>query len=333
MAEVAGASIVGVVRGEPDARLNRMIAACESQTWSGPIELVLAAPPDEVETTERLLVGWSRGTVRVVPNPGGRRTPGLNRAVDAASGAVVVRVDARSVVPPDYVQLVVERLQSDSSVGVVGGVQWSTPTPSAGTVARGIALALRNRWLLGGAAYRRPGNSGPVDTVYLGAFRREELVALRYDESLDANEDYELCQRYAAIGRTVWLERDLIIGYEPRGSYRGLSAQYDAFGRAKVDMWRQSNGRPNLRQTVALGLVGLAGMVGVSQLRHPRRLVAVVAATGAVYASTDLATEADSAGVAVRAASVAAHFVIHISWVAGIARGLAGPNPQRNPTS
>ena len=142
----------------------------------------------------------------MLENPGGSRTVGLNRCIDAALGEYVVRVDARSVLAPDHVRRTIARLAADSTVGVVGGHQipW-TPDPATARAA-GIERALRNRWLLGNADYRDPAASGPTDTVYLGSFRTAELRRLRYDEALTANEDFDLCRRIRDAGRRVWLE-------------------------------------------------------------------------------------------------------------------------------
>jgi hypothetical protein len=224
------------------------------------------------------------------------------------------------------VRRVVARLESRPDVGVAGGVQRATPPPGAGTWQQGIALALRNRWMLGGAAYRRPGRGGPVDTVYLGAFRRRELVEIRYDESLDANEDFEICERYRAGGAVVWLERDLVVDYEPRSDLRTLSTQYRAFGRAKVLMWRRTGRRPNGRQFFALGLAGVGAVLATTQLAHPVRLVAGALVVPAVYLATDTPTavELEQRRPSVRLASVVAHAVIHASWLTGIIEGVGG---------
>src|SRR5690349_11325603 len=104
-------SAVMTIRAESPARVERALASVRAQDYSGSIEIVVAAPPGEPAPAD--------GTV--VANPTGKRSPGLNLAAAAATGDIVVRVDARSVLPPDYVRRCVARLQSDPSIGVVGG--------------------------------------------------------------------------------------------------------------------------------------------------------------------------------------------------------------------
>jgi len=315
------ATVVMVVHGEPVERVSRALAAVAAQQDVGPLTVCIAAPPDEHPPLARLGPAGAIGELRLIENPGGARSSGLNRAIAAAPDGVVVRVDARSQLPPGYVAACVRRL-GDPVVGIVGGRQRPTALTGSGAAAAGIARALRNRWLLGNAPYRRPGAGGPVDTVYLGAFRRDEVLALGgYDEGLDANEDFDLATRYREAGRTVWLEEDLVVQYEPRDDLASLARQYHAFGAAKVRFWRRSGRGPNGRQRVALAgaVVGLA--VATWALRRPRRVGALaLGALGGVVLVDHLADPSEP-DPAVRAHAWVASVVIVVSWVAGVVTG------------
>jgi cellulose synthase/poly-beta-1,6-N-acetylglucosamine synthase-like glycosyltransferase len=303
-------SAVMTIRAESPARVERALASVRAQDYSGSIEIVVAAPPGEPAPAD--------GTV--VANPTGKRSPGLNLAAAAATGDIVVRVDARSVLPPDYVRRCVARLQSDPSIGVVGGVQRAAVPESSDVVARGIARALRNRWTTGGASYRRTGASGSVDTVYLGVFRRDELLAVGgYDVSLDANEDFDLCQRYLARGQQVWLEEGLAVDYEGRTRLADVWRQYVAFGEAKVQYWRMRHERPNGRQLVGLlgpvvGLVAFGGAVLAG-----RGAVAVVGGIAGV-AALDQVAVGGKPSLGERAVSIVGSNIVPIAWAVGAYR-------------
>jgi succinoglycan biosynthesis protein ExoA len=321
-------SVLVVTREEPPDRLRRAVDALGAQTGCGPLEVLVAAPPDEHRALADLAARGAVQAVRLVANPDGGRSAGLNRALHQARAATVVRVDARSVPPADYVARCAARLAANPGIGVVGAIQRpATRDPSAG--ARGIARALRNPWMLGGAAYRRAGGGGPADTAYLGAFRRHELVALGgYDERLDANEDFDLCARYRAAGRQVWVEPRLEVEYEPRRTHRELWAQYRAFGEAKVGYWRATGARPNRRQRVALGGALAAALTGVVVGRRPRRLVTALVATLGVLAVVDHSVDPDERDIGTRVAAIGAYAVFLTGWCCGIVRGLtrrAGP--------
>jgi len=81
--------------------------------------------------------------MRVIDNPGRIVPTGLNAAIAAARGEIIVRVDGHCEIASDYVRRCVEHLQAD--VDAVGG-----PIETIGqtTVARAIARGMCSR--LGG---------------------------------------------------------------------------------------------------------------------------------------------------------------------------------------
>jgi succinoglycan biosynthesis protein ExoA len=314
----APVSVVMVVRDEPLERVRRVAAAVAAQVGTGPLDLVIAAPSADHEALSTLRPEGAIDTIALVTNEGGERSPGLNAAFDAATSDIVVRMDARSTLPVDHVATCTRLLRLDPRIGVVGGVQWPTATDESAT-ARGAARALRNPWLLGGASYRRRGRSGAVDTVYLGAFRRDEVVGLGgYDTRLAANEDFELCERYRDAGFTVWLDGDLVVAYEARPNPAELFGQYRAFGASKVRFWRSTGRRPNRRQQVALGAAVLAGGLAVVACRRPRVAGALVAAGLVTLVAVDHAADPAEADLAVRAGACVSSFAVVAGWLAGI---------------
>jgi GT2 family glycosyltransferase len=315
-------SAVMTVLDEPIDRLERALASLGAQEDSGPLEVIIAAPSREHDRLRVLAPGGTVATVVLVGNPSGRRSPGLNRAIRAASAPFVVRIDARSVLPPNYIARCVERLRRDPSVGVVGGVQ-RPRARGTGARAGGIARALRNPWILGGARYRRRGSQGPADTVYLGVFHRHELLASPYDSRLSANEDYDLCTRLRRAGRQVWLEPGLEVEYEARDTYRGLSRQYRSFGEAKVRYWRETGERPSFRQGLALAAAGAAILALTSQIARPRRVTGLAVAGMAALAVVDHFADPAERRLRIRAHSIAASACIVGAWVSGVAREAA----------
>ena len=315
------ATVVVTTLGEPVGRLARMVDAIAAQDVDGRIELVLAAPAEDHAALRQATAHYSRGPVRLVENPTGARTTGLNRGLDRATGPFAVRIDARSLVPADYARRCIDRLAADPTVAAVGGHQVPTVARRGSVRERGIARALANRWLLGNAAYRDPGRAGAVDTVYLGVFRTADVRALRYDERLTANEDYELCRRLRATRRTVWLEAGLDVGYEPRSTFAALFAQYRAFGAAKRRMWRLTRSAPGLRQ--ALPIAGVIGLLAAAVLVRPQGVLlggaAVVGA--AVVLVTDQLTQRGPVRLAVRMASLWAQGTIQLGWISGVLLG------------
>lgn len=315
-------AVVMVVCDEPRARLQRAIGALGEQQGVTPFPVYIAAPvPDHAAIRSLQPLGAVHAIVPV-ENPLGTRCAGLNRAIDVADAEVLVRVDARSRVRPDHVARSLARLQRDARVGVVGGVQWPAVLRDDART-KGTVRALRNRWLLGNAHYRRPGASGPVDTVYLGSFRASEMRDLGgYNERLLANEDYELCRRYVDAGFRVWLEDGLTVDYEPRTGASALFKQYRAFGEAKVEFWRATRRRPNRRQQVAIGLAGLSATAFAVSARRPVRAAALSALILASVAAVDHFADPAEADLRVRAHAWLASYATVSGWVVGVVRGV-----------
>ncbi len=268
----------------------------------------------------------------VLDNPIGSTPTNLNMGLDWSQGDVVVRIDARSCPPPDYVERLVE-VMSDRSIAVSGGSQIAMAR-SGSVLDQAIARALNNRWGMGGSSYRRAGaSSGTTDTVYLGVFRRVQLVeAGGWNPDYPTNQDFELNQRMMQFG-SVWFEAALPVGYLPRADLRGLFAQYHRFGRWKATYWSHGN-RPGTRQWVllsgpTLGLVAGVPMVWLigSTLGWPLfAALGLVAGIAAVFTLDALGGHAAAAGLRIRALAGLSNVAIGASWYLGVVRQMFTPN-------
>lgn len=202
-------------------------------------EVIVAAGDEE---TARVAIAL--GAV-VVPNPAGTTPVGLNAAIDTASGEVIVRCDAHVGLPPGYVSRAIATL-TRTGADNVGGMQ----VPAGSSYwERAIGVAMGSRLGAGDARYRIGGDEGPVETVYLGVFRRSTLERLGgYDELFIRNQDYELNHRIRQSGGLVWFDPQLKVEYRPRGSLGDLALQYYQYGKWKRRMARLHPGSLRLRQ-------------------------------------------------------------------------------------
>lgn len=276
-----------------------------------------------VEVAEKTLATWPFHGWRVLSNPAERTSTSLNVGLQAAAGEVIVRVDARSRIEPQYVRTCVEVLGSRPEVGVVGGAQLAEARPGAGVVARGIARALRNRYATGLSRYRTASTSGPSDTVWMGAFRAADLRRLGgWDPAVALNEDYALNEVYRRAGAVVWFEASLQSTYLARATYVALARQHFRFGRVKGTWWARGR-RPNPRQAALLLAPPVALAAGIGLAR--RTSLAVGVALGAtVLLAVDHAGQHESSGYGERGASVGAMTTVAASWWVGVLAGFAG---------
>ncbi|MDA1093257.1 MAG: glycosyltransferase family 2 protein, partial [Acidobacteria bacterium] len=156
----------------------------------------------------------------------------LNAGIAAATGGIIVRLDAHSVPDADYIERAIAALRS-TGAGVVGG-RWRIRPGTSGAMAQAIALAVSHPLGAGDAAYRlchEGGTPRRVETVPFGVFRRDVWLELGgFDESLLANEDYEFNYRVRLSGRDVVLDPAIVSAYSSRPTLRELSRQYFRYG-------------------------------------------------------------------------------------------------------
>lgn len=314
-------SVVMPVRNEAD-HLELAVASILAQDYPRPFDVCLAVAPSRDGTEElaaRLAAADPR--VRVVANPAGVTPAGLNAAIAATDGAVVVRVDGHAELSPGYIHRAVETMRRTGAVNV-GGIQDARgETPFE----RSVAAAMSSWFGTGGSRFHVGGVEGPVDTVYLGVFDRAAGDAVGwFDETLVRNQDYELNIRLRAAGGTIWFDPELRVSYRPRGSLRALARQYYEYGWWKAEVLRRHPESLRLRQAIpALAPVALgAGVVGgVVRRRWWAVPGAYLAAVGAAAVSTPV-----HGG---RRMDLAAIFpTMQLSWGVGFIRGALAGRPQ-----
>jgi glycosyltransferase involved in cell wall biosynthesis len=306
-------------------------AAVESvlaQPYPGDVRLYLglASSTDGTEAIARRLAA-ADDRVTLVHNPSGTTPAGLNRAIEAGAGQVIVRVDGHSQLGPTYIRDSVVALQRTGAANV-GGRQ--VPIPHS-PFEEAVAMATTS-WLgTGGAQYRVGGADGPTDTVYLGVFQRTKLVHVgMFDESLIRNQDYELNIRLRDAGHAVWFVPELWVGYRPRSNLNELARQYFEYGTWKAEVLKRHRGSVRARQIAPPIAVGA---LVASALLARRDRWALIGPLGylAVIAAEALRAGARTPRRLARAAVVFP--TIHFAWSCGLVCGLArrrvGP-PQRD---
>lgn len=222
--------------------IGTLLAAVYAQTYPrDKIEVVIAdgMSTDDTRSQIAIFVRTNPGLrIEVVDNTKKTIPSGLNTAIAAAQGDIIVRLDAHSAPRPDYVELCVAGLEAGLGVNV-GGV-WEIQPGGAGWMAQAIALAAAHPLGVGDASYRFTETAGEVDTVPFGAFRKELVDQIGgFDESLLANEDYEFNVRIRKNGGKVWLNPNIRSIYFARHNLTELARQYWRYGYWKVRMlWR-----------------------------------------------------------------------------------------------
>ncbi|MDR3412360.1 MAG: glycosyltransferase family 2 protein [Formivibrio sp.] len=169
--------------------------------------------------------------IRVIDNPG-RITPcGLNAAIRAARGKIIVRVDAHTTYAPDYLLKCLETLTQTGADNVGGPAR----TKADGYRQRAVAAAYHSPFSVGGARFHNIAFDGYVDTVTYGCWPRSTFEKFGlFDEELVRNQDDEHNLRIIRAGGKVFQSSKIKSWYSPRRSFGALFKQYMQYGYWKV---------------------------------------------------------------------------------------------------
>lgn len=322
-----GVSYVMPVLNEA-AYIREAVASMLAQEYAGDKEIILALGPSTDETTAIVEDMSTRDArVRFVHNPWSRTPVGLNLAIRASRHPVIVRVDAHSMLHPDYTQLGVATLLRTGAADV-GGLMNAR---GRNDMQRAVAAAYNSRYGLGGAPYHSGASEGEAESAYLGIFRRTIFDEVGYyDESLWRGQDWELCLRIRKAGHMVWFDPELSTIYYPRENFRSLAAQSYASGVWRGELARRHPEGKSLRHVVPPMALIASSLGCVSWIlplaRSPRVLRTVqrlLRISPAAYATVIGYTTLTSTGLGPRERGLFAGVLptIHFPWAAGFIRG------------
>lgn len=216
-----------------------------AQDYQGIFEVVLAVGPSKDRTEEIAQELHSENSqVIVVANPSGRTAAGLNLALQASRGSIIVRVDGHSQIPDGYITRAVATLQETGAVNV-GGLMAAVGVT---TFEKAVAGAMRSPLGVGASRFHTGGEPGEVDTVYLGVFDKAALIAIGgFDERFTRAQDWELNFRLRSNGGKIYFDPRLHVTYRPRSTVAALAKQYFEYGRWRRVVSRRHKGTINLR--------------------------------------------------------------------------------------
>ena len=246
MAQVksSAVSVILPVLNEEDY-LAHAVSAILGQDFDGDMEVVLAIGPSKDKTMEIAKeLAKKDNRVKIVENPSGRTAAGLNLAIQNSIYPIIVRVDGHANIPVDYISIAVGLLETTGAVNVGGimAAEGQTEFENA------VASAMRSTLGVGAAKFHTGGSAGESDTVYLGVFKREALLAIGgFDEHFTRAQDWELNYRLRQNGGKIYFDPRLTVTYRPRRSLLALSKQYFEYGRWRRVVSRTHKGTINLR--------------------------------------------------------------------------------------
>jgi GT2 family glycosyltransferase len=196
----------------------------------------------------------------MLDNPGRIVSTGLNAAIRAARGDIIIRMDAHTTYAPDYVRQCLAVLEETGADNVGGPMQTTANT----FMERAIRAVFHSAHAMGGARSHRTDYEGYVDTVIYGCWRRDVFARVGYfDEELVRNQDDEHNLRLTRAGGRIYQSPRIRSWYHVRGSLRALFRQYMQYGYWKTLVVRKHGTPASFRHLVPGILVGALAMLAV----------------------------------------------------------------------
>jgi succinoglycan biosynthesis protein ExoA len=262
-----GVSVVMPVLNE-ERHLEAAVYRVLDQEYPGELEVIIAVGPSGDRTRDIAdALAATDPRIHVVDNPAARTPTALNRGIAAAKHKIIVRVDGHGELTDGYIRRAVELLEETgaANVGGVMDAQGTTPFEQA------VAIAYTTRLGLGGGAFHLADSpAAEAETVFLGVFRKDALIAVGgFDETMHRAQDWELNYRLRTRGHKIWFSPELRVTYRPRSTLRGLMKQMYETGKWRRELVRRHPETANARYLAppltVLGVSGgtVAGLVGL----------------------------------------------------------------------
>ena len=190
--------------------------------------------------------------IRVIDNPQQIASTALNYAIAIAIGEVIIRTDAHTIYPPDYVSRCIRTMETCGAWSV-GGPQIAASDKPLG---HAIAAAYQSSFAVGGARCHYTDHEGPVDHVYLGCWRRYAFSRVgAFDTALVRNQDVEFDLRVSDAGGGLWQSPVIQSQYFVRRSLQALFRQNMQFGYWKVQVVARHPSQMKLRHFAPAGFI------------------------------------------------------------------------------
>lgn len=182
--------------------------------------------------------------VRYFENPKQILAAGWNIGVKEAKGEFVVRIDAHAQADPTLIRTCVRILMDKPDVACAGGCIEAEPLTEEGRV---ISDVLSSPFGVGNARFRYAEQSGYVDTVAYGVYRKSIFDQAGYfNEDFTRNQDNDMHGRIKRAGGKFYLETSVRNIYHSRETVKGMMRQGFGNGKWNIIVCKKSESKDGL---------------------------------------------------------------------------------------
>lgn len=241
----------------------------------------------------------------------------LNKAIVAAKGDIIVRLDAHTNYDIHYFERIIETFKK-TNADIVGGAM---RIAAGNVIQNAIGYATTTKFGVGNSSFHFEDFEGYTDSVYLGAWKKSlfDKTGL-FDTNFKRNQDDEFHYRAKSMGFKVYQSPAIKLYYHPRKSLKLLFKQYFQYGLYKPLVLKKIKTATNARHLIPsffviyLALLPVFLLLGFYFTLIPLVIYTLVALIFAVISKRPL-KEAILIPVI--------YFTLHIAYGLGFLKGLS----------
>ena len=165
--------------------------------------------------------------IKLLYNPHKYVPNALNIGIKAATGNIIIRLDAHTRYAPDYLEKIVSVFKQ-TNADIVGGPM---RIAQGNKVQKAIGYATSTLFGIGNSSFHFETFEGFTNSVYLGAWKKEIFRTTGlFDETFVRNQDDEFNYRAREHGFTIYQSPHIKSYYHPRKTFKALFNQYFQYG-------------------------------------------------------------------------------------------------------
>lgn len=255
-----------VVRNE-EAYIKQAVLSFLNQEYpKNRMELLLIDGMSEdrtVEQAEQAVIQYEKEyekvKVKYLENPKKNLAAGWNIGIREAKGEYVVRIDAHAQADPKLIPTCVNILRENAEVACAGGCLETAPLTPEGRI---IADVLSSPFGVGNSKFRYSKQSGIVDTVAYGVYRKSIFDQAGYfNEDFQRNQDNDMHGRIKKCGGRFYLEASVKNIYHSRETVKGMMRQAYGNGRWILIGLKKSESREGISLRHLTPLLFVTGQI------------------------------------------------------------------------
>ena len=308
-------SVIMPVHNEA-ASLDATLASVCSQATDAPVEVILV-DDHSTDSSRSIIERWAMKDerIRLVSNPRRGAANALNSGLESARGRYLIRIDGHSIVPPNYVQVLLDHLSSGACEGAGGHKR----AVGQGPFGWAVAAAHGSRLGIGNSKYHYSQRQELVDHIPFGAYITERARAIGgWDEELRPNEDYDFDFRYQQAGGRLLFDPAIVFDWRVRETPTRLAHQYYTYGRGRYRTLARHPSSLHLRWLAPpMLVVSLGTGILLSWTTRGRVFLAVVCGSYTLFLVVGASILGSRVGMRLAPHAALALGTMHLSWGTG----------------